>query len=137
MRAVYGEEIASLLQTPNNILGIEYLRALRTLSSKITPQTVLRIGTPHDARETADGFASGQALRQKIENGEDVRAFLPTASLEILCAEMQKGFAPAQYAKLDVAVLAFLRKSTAADFSDVLPCGGPARRRPRKRVVRP
>ncbi len=119
VRAVYGEEIASLLQTPNNILGIEYLRALRTLSSKITPQTVLRIGTPHDARETADGFASGQALRQKIENGEDVRAFLPTASLEILCAEMQKGFAPAQYAKLDVAVLAFLRKSTAADFSDV------------------
>ena len=66
VRAVYGEEIASLLQTPNNILGIEYLRALRTLSSKITPQTVLRIGTPHDARETADGFASGQADRKSV-----------------------------------------------------------------------
>lgn len=119
VRAVYGEEIASLLKTPNNILGVEYLRALRELQAKITPQTISRVGAPHDSTEVSDGFASGSALRKRIEAKEEITAFLPPPSLEILQAELRKGFAPAQYAKLDIAVLAFLRKATAADFSEV------------------
>lgn len=119
VRAVYGEEIASLLQTPNNILGVEYLRALWTAGAAITPQTISRVGAPHDAAEVTDTYASGSALRKRIEAGEDVTAFLPPPSAEILQAEIRNGFAPAQYAKLDIAVLAFLRKATAEDFRDV------------------
>lgn len=119
VRAVYGEEAASLLQTPNNILGVEYLRALRDLRAEITPQTISRVGVPHDAAEVTDAFASGSALRKRIEAKEDVTAFLPPPSAKILQSEIIKGFAPAQYAKLDVAVLAFLRKATADDFRDV------------------
>lgn len=119
VRTVYGETTASLLQMPNNILGMEYLRALQDANSAIAPQTVLRIGALHDAEEAADGFASGSALRKKIENQEDVSAFLPLPSAAILCAEMEKRVAPARYEKLDIAVLAFLRMATASDFAEV------------------
>lgn len=119
VRAVYGEEIASLLQTPNNILGVEYIRALRELQAKITPQTISRVGVPHDAAEVTGAYASGSALRKRIEAKEEITAFLPPPSAEILQAEIRKGFVPAQYAKLDIAVLAFLRKATAEDFSEV------------------
>ncbi len=119
VRTLYGTEIAALLQTPNNILGIEYIRALRELHAEIIPQTVLRAGVPHDAAETADAFASGSALRKKIEIQEDVTAFLPPPSAEILHAEIMKGLAPALYTKLDIAVLAFLRRAEAKDFEAV------------------
>lgn len=119
VRTVYGEETASLLQLPNNVLGIEYLRALRDVHTTIVPQTVLRVGALHDSDETAGGFASGSALRKRIDAEEAVTAFLPPPSAEILQVEIRKGFAPAQYAKLDIAVLAFLRKATAEDFSEV------------------
>lgn len=119
VRTVYGEETASLLQQPNNVLGIEYLRALRELHTTIIPQAVLRVGALHDSDETAGGFASGSALRKRIEAKEEITAFLPPPSADILYAAFRRGFAPAQYAKLDVAVLAFLRKATAEDFSEV------------------
>lgn len=119
VRTVYGEKTARLLQTPNNVLGIEYLRALREMHATIVPQTVLRVGAPHDSPESVNGFTSGSALRKCIESEEEVTAFLPPPSAEILYAEIRKGFAPAQYAKLDIAVLAFLRKAAAQDFSEV------------------
>lgn len=48
VRAVGGEELASLLSRPNNNLGIEYLRALAVLGSPITPMTVRREGSGHN-----------------------------------------------------------------------------------------
>ena len=41
-------EGAVALLTPNNILGVEYLRALQTLDSEIKPFTVRRCGAEHD-----------------------------------------------------------------------------------------
>ena len=42
-----GAETADLLSTPNNNLGVEYIRALRGLGSGIRPVTVQRQGDPH------------------------------------------------------------------------------------------
>lgn len=119
VRMLYGEEIADLLQSPNNILSIEYLRALRSSGTKILPKTVSRVGALHDAKESKDGFASGSALREKIEKQECVDTFLPKPSADILRVEIEQRTAPAQYNRLDIAILAFLRKASAKDFQDV------------------
>ena len=42
--ALQTEQLTSLLSTPNNILGIEYLKALKTCGSQITPYPILREG---------------------------------------------------------------------------------------------
>lgn len=58
-----------LLDTPNNVLAVEYLKALKRLSSDIQPVTVRRIGTEyHDAHHVLDKktrrmYASAGAVR--------------------------------------------------------------------------
>lgn len=47
--------VAALFESPNNTLGIEYIKALRRLTSGMAPFTVRRFGAGHDARLPAGG----------------------------------------------------------------------------------
>ena len=49
VEAILGREAASPLSSPNNNLGIEYIRALDTLHSSIRPITILRQGAQHNS----------------------------------------------------------------------------------------
>ena len=75
VREVYGEKTAALLASPNNILAVEYLRALR--GTGIKPLPVKRVGAAHDSAETVRRFASGSFLREALQRGEDAAAFMP------------------------------------------------------------
>lgn len=64
-------EVFSIPPAPNDILGIEYIKALNALSSAIKPLAIQRAGAQHDGLEsTLDGFYSASALRSMILNGE-------------------------------------------------------------------
>lgn len=73
----HGPIIGGVFDSPNNTLAVEYLRAMKVLGVDIDAFTVKRTGAGHDSEETADGFASGSKLREMIENGEDISAFVP------------------------------------------------------------
>ena len=104
---------ARTLEGPNNILAVEYLKALRRLKSPIRPMTVLRAGAAHDAlvpksgREEAPWSAS--ALRAGIRSGADIRSGLPEACREILERERALGRGPADPERLETALLSRLR----------------------------
>lgn len=51
----------------NNILGIEYCRALMASGSKITPLTIKREGADYNEEEMADNFSSASAIRIVLE----------------------------------------------------------------------
>lgn len=56
-----------LLSSPNNILGIEYIKALKRRKSAIQPVTIPRLGDYHgDFPEGEEGFASASAIRQEL-----------------------------------------------------------------------
>lgn len=58
------EQDASVIRDPNNILGIEYLKALRKLGSSIRPFTIPREGSGyHDNSLSDDHFSSASAIR--------------------------------------------------------------------------
>ena len=59
-------EIAYLITQPNNMLAIEYLRALKKLASPIEPFTVARKSAQHDSSQPVDGFASASFIRENI-----------------------------------------------------------------------
>lgn len=59
--------VAALFESPNNTLGIEYIKALRRLTSGMAPFTVRRFGAGHDARLPAGDMASATFLRSLIE----------------------------------------------------------------------
>lgn len=53
---------SEVFMTPNNLLGVEYLKAISRLGSRLTPITVKRTGTAHDS----DTGCSASALRKTL-----------------------------------------------------------------------
>ena len=66
-----------LLQSANNILGVEYLSALQKLNSSMIPYTVKRKGVSHDEMATCEEFASASYIRKALQKGTDVSAYVP------------------------------------------------------------
>lgn len=62
------EDVEALLSSPNNILGVEYLKSLKRRKSQITPMTLKRTGQGyHDCSlPEDDAFSSASALRRGI-----------------------------------------------------------------------
>lgn len=119
VRKIYGDGCADILKKPNDNLAVEYICALNSLHSKIKPEAVRRRGVSHDGLQSDGCFASASFIREQIINGGSAEGLLPPASYELLKASSENGFAPADYKKLDIAVLAFLRKATREDFINV------------------
>lgn len=70
----------SVLENPNDILAVEYCKALLTLQSPIKPMTVRRDGSYHDDLQAENPSAS--VLRTKT----DWRGFVPEKALELFDA---------------------------------------------------
>ncbi len=62
------EEDASILASPNNILGIEYLKAIYRQNASLIPLTIARNGSDyHDPLLTPDRFCSATGLRKALK----------------------------------------------------------------------
>ncbi len=64
---------AEILSSPNNILGIEYLKSIYTLGADISPCIIKRKGASHDSKEDKEGFFSASHLRELVK-GEGTSA---------------------------------------------------------------
>ena len=104
------------MQNPNNILGIEYCKALNKLNSKITPFTIKRIGAQHNEKSESEAVPSSSQIRELILAGKNVSPLLPPAAAQILANEIACGNAPANAAKLETAVLSKLRCMSREEF---------------------
>ena len=82
-------ELADILEEPNNILGVEYCKALLKLKSNIIPHTVKRQGQDYHSETTDSGFASATGIRKLLgaesnENPAILESQLTPASYELL-----------------------------------------------------
>lgn len=66
-----------VIASPNNILGIEYLKALMKTESTINPQTLKRFGASHDSFIASHSIASASHVRSLIEKGSFTQNFIP------------------------------------------------------------
>ncbi|MBO4915755.1 MAG: nucleotidyltransferase family protein [Oscillospiraceae bacterium] len=106
-RALCGSD-ADCLGSPNDILGVEYCKALRQTGSGIEPLALERIGALHDG-EAAGGYASASELRQKLCEGEDVTQYLTPDMYRLYKAEALNGKAPVRMETAERAILSRLR----------------------------
>ena len=61
------KNFAALLDEPNNILGIEYLKAIKKLKSPVKPYTILRKGARyHDKELSTENLSSASAIRSLL-----------------------------------------------------------------------
>jgi predicted nucleotidyltransferase len=83
-------EDARVLESPNNILGIEYLKALSDGGSGIAPLTLARQGAGFHDLQAKGSVASATGIRRMLGAGEDVSPYLPrqvaTRLVQILAA---------------------------------------------------
>lgn len=91
------EEIEALLLNSNNILGIEYLKALKQLNSKIIPYTIKREGSAYSDSKlsTEHTLSSATAIRGVLEQGSDLSLLkdaMPGEAISILKPLYQKTF---------------------------------------------
>ncbi len=83
----------SLLNNPNNILGIEYLKCLIRQKSSITPVTIQRLGSNYHEKRLGLHQSSATALRQALWTGitpKDLRSQMPVESYDIFTEYMSR-----------------------------------------------
>lgn len=85
--AVLGPEYVALMVRSNNILGVEYLRAIKILGSSIKPEPVARMLSSHKDNQISLGFSSATAIRNAVFNKYDLNSLantMPKAVYDIL-----------------------------------------------------
>lgn len=116
---ISSKEIADILSSPNNILGVEYIKAINKLGLNMDIFPLTRKGVTHDSEEVNGDFCSASAVRRIIEAGGDCRRFLPKESYDILAQEINKNKAPAKQLNLEAAIIYKLRSMSVEDFREL------------------
>lgn len=116
---ISGNEIAEVLSTPNNILGVEYIKAINKLGLNMGVEPITRIGVEHDSKKVNNTVCSASALREMLDKKIDFEKYLPEDALNALIEEIDNGKAPANYNELEIAILYKLRSMTIEDFKDL------------------
>ena len=90
------EKSHSFISASNNILAIEYLKALYSLNSTITPVTVKRIGEGYNSTNTSAPYPSASAIRKAVsrENMEILKSSMPENVQQMFTHTVQNGSAP-------------------------------------------
>ena len=114
-RTLIGED-AAVLQEPNDILGVEYCKALLQSGSAIVPMALMRKSVGHNGG-AAEGFASASHIRELLARGENASAYLTAESAAIYARECAEGRAPVTMRNAERAVLSRLRAMDEADLA--------------------
>ena len=116
---MYGDAFADALSSPNDLLGVEYIKAIDKNKFPIKPIAIKRVGVSHDSNEVSVNFCSASAIRSFLKNGNEFKEFMPEESFEILNEAVLSGNAPADFTKLENAILYKLRTMSIDDFKKI------------------
>lgn len=88
-------ELADILEEPNNILGVEYCKAILKLKSNIIPHTLKRQGENYHSETMDAGFASATGIRKLLGNDSDenrtiLESQMAPASYDLLKKQFRK-----------------------------------------------
>jgi len=87
------KKYSNIISTPNNILGIEYLKALKKQKSKIQPIAIERYEAGYNDNTYTGNIASATAIRNIVKNGgfDILRKLLPPDSYTVLMENIKQG----------------------------------------------
>ena len=67
--------------TPNDLLGVSYIKTIIENNYKIEPITIKRINNYHD-KDLSNTFSSGSSIREALKRNESIKNQVPNNSLE-------------------------------------------------------
>jgi len=112
---------ANILSGPNNILAIEYLKALKKTKSDMMPLGVQRKKVFYNEDKIVDDFASASAIRKlvQLQQFDDIRRVMPRECYMLLREEMKRGNLVFDLRKYETIILYNLRKMTIRDIANI------------------
>ena len=92
-KVLSSENVENIMQKPNNILAIEYLKALKITNNKIKPFAIKRKNTMHNDENINENYASGTYIRKLfIENNfNEIKKVVPKYTYERLLELKNQG----------------------------------------------
>lgn len=112
---------ANILSSPNNILAIEYLKALKKTKSDMMPIGVQRKKVFYNDDKIVDDFASASAIRRlvQLQQFDDIRRVMPKECYMLLREEMKRGNLVFDLRKYETIILYNLRKMTIKEIANI------------------
>ncbi len=112
--------------SPNNILGIEYIKALKRMGSGIIPHTIKRQGA---------GYSSDTIVEEELQSATAIRncllkfdvsalQYVPKSSQKILLDELATGNFPCDTVRLSSAIISSFRLNSHVDPEQIPDVGG-------------
>ncbi len=133
---VHTDDFGDMIKSSNNILAIEYIKALKKIGSRIQPQTVKRIANTYNSPDLQGPISSATAIRRHLwslegfgqandpAQGSKPQAFtdsmasaMPSQCLDILQRELNAGRGPVFSKHFENTVLSALRRMSAGEIS--------------------
>ncbi|MBQ8348874.1 MAG: nucleotidyltransferase family protein [Ruminococcus sp.] len=118
-------EIAEIISSPNNLLAIEYMRALKKYASIMKPFTIKRVSVPHDGAAAENGYASASYIRDKIASGysaDSIGAYTTSLWTEAIAGAVRNGEI-ASLSRLERVLLYKLRSTSVDEIAEISDVG--------------
>lgn len=112
---------ANILNSPNNILAIEYLKALKNQKSRLEPIMIKRRKVYYNDDRIVDDFASSTAIRKLLRRREyeDLRKVIPRSTYQILAKEISDGHLILGLEKYEKEIIYTLRRMSVEQIADL------------------
>ena len=110
---------ANVMAGSNNILGIEYLKALKRTKSTINPVGIKREKVLYNDKYIVDEFASATAIRKMLMTKQlgDISKVMPRNSYLLLGEELKKGHYVIDISRFEKEIIYNLRRMSIEDIA--------------------
>lgn len=116
---IYGTDIADLLSHPNDILAVEYIKAVKKLNSDLSIKTFKRIGAAHDSFDFTENIASASYIRELYFKKENYQEFIPKNTHSIYETAENQPFSSGRLSALETAILYKLRTMSLNELGEL------------------
>ena len=112
---------SGILSSPNNILGIEYLKALRKYKSEIKPVCVKRFESEYNSTNFSNDIASATAIRSLIKNKsfDIIKNLVPSSTYSILIENIKNGHIVEDLNIFEKEIIYVLRKMSVEEIANL------------------
>lgn len=114
---------ANVLSSPNNILGVEYLKALRKTKSNILPVCIPRVGAGHNDTTYSKNIASATLVRNLVNTNKydslEFKRLVPLTTGSILSENIKKGHIVSGLRNFEKEIIYTLRRMSILEIANL------------------
>lgn len=111
------KRINNIIDNPNNILGIEYLKSLKKHKSNIVPITIKRDYSDYNSTKEKTGIVSATAIRTMVQNKKNIHYVVPYETYELFDQEKEAGRLIKGLSVFEKEIIYIFRKMSLAEIA--------------------